>query len=191
MKIKNLIALSTLALGFGALVSLKPIQRFEVRAEEETTQVVEEIEHKQHKFIDELVTPLIIALGSADVITVVAFIASAVVKNKKEKSRIEALNSLTEIIGTTIKNLHEVEEKTQEMLGIFKNSYGNTVNLIESEKQVLLTYKEDLEKVNELKNVLVAMAEAELAQIKSQKENIKSGLAHEVSQIEEKLRALK
>ena len=113
------------------------------------------------------------------------------IKNKKEKARNNRLDTLMSMLLDYIKKIDEAQKKVDEITKIFENSYGNTLKLIDNEKAVLISYKEDLETIKSLKNVMVAMAEAQLAEIKGQSESVKSGLSHEIAEIEEKLKLLK
>ena len=190
MKLRNLIAICSLGLAMGAcaLTSPKEVQQVSAADEEEQVEVMAE---KQEKFIDELVTPLLIALCSADGITIVSMGVVGYLRHKKEKAREVAHKAQTELLAKGIEKMSALEEKTVKLIESFETTYNNVVAIVEEEKTVLIQHAEDVKKVGELKTAMVCMAEAQLAQIKTEEENVRNGLSHEISELQEKLKALK
>jgi len=199
MKIKKLLFIPLLCLGFGVAVAVAPSSATVVKAEDEIAEVVPEAEEKSsvdefkeevNKFKETVVNPLIIFLGSLNFASIATVVIGVLVRhfaNKKRDKKFDVNNATLDNLIATQQKLNEETEKAKD----------NAVELFSKSLEVLkqvIKIVEDIKKscgqIPELKQSVISMAEALVVTAKSNPEIIKSGAMKQITEIQNRIAEL-
>jgi len=192
MKIRKLIALASLTLGLGCIIAFKPVSVGEARAEgeEETAEVVQQVEEKQNKFLDTVVAPLFIALGSVNLASIGSCVGLFFWKKHKDNARFKKVDALTlkveNLIGES-ENLKEEAAKTQSQCVAL---YDAQIIELKEAVALLKETEKNTRNVDEMKKSIVVLGELIIKSIKENEDSIKSGAASKIAEVEEILKSL-